>query len=278
VGCAEEDPARYYGANATSGLKAPMVSVVHHDQLSFRRMTPFERLGTGLAVMGIGITLVMGLPPPWWPDMPPALVRAGVFVGVALIILGAGLVLNSTWSAARQGRRRMLPLIGMAVFGLGFLGCAAWYFWPAKEMPAQTIAKLAELGWTVKPSDAEILFEVNARPLPPMKESASYFSEIKRPFRLQLQQVPSLDGLHFIADIPECKNIELGAGGFTDLSELSGFRHLESLAISQAPFQKTQGHLEKFLSPSRHESDSMTVRGHGRMERAGHGAEGLFRC
>ena len=40
----------------------------------------------------------------------------------------------------------------------------------------------------------------------------------------------------------------------------------------------TFGHLEKFLSPSRHESDSVTVRGHGRMERAGHGAEGLFRC
>src|SRR5436309_4213148 len=38
------------------------------------------------------------------------------------------------------------------------------------------------------------------------------------------------------------------------------------------------GHLEKFLSPSRHESDSVTARGHGRMERAGHGAEGLFRC
>jgi ATP-dependent DNA helicase UvrD/PcrA len=38
------------------------------------------------------------------------------------------------------------------------------------------------------------------------------------------------------------------------------------------------GHLEKFLSPSRHESDSVTVCGHGRMERAGHGAEGLFRC
>jgi len=38
------------------------------------------------------------------------------------------------------------------------------------------------------------------------------------------------------------------------------------------------GHLEKFLSPSRHESDSVIVRGHGRMERAGHGADGLFRC
>src|SRR5262249_10330812 len=38
------------------------------------------------------------------------------------------------------------------------------------------------------------------------------------------------------------------------------------------------GQLEKFLSASRHESDSVTARGHGRMERAGHGAEGLFRC
>jgi predicted helicase len=40
---------------------------------------------------------------------------------------------------------------------------------------------------------------------------------------------------------------------------------------------ETFGHLEKFLSPSRHESDSVTARGYG-MERAGHGAEGLFRC
>src|SRR5262249_19703686 len=29
--------------------------------------------------------------------------------------------------------------------------------------------------------------------------------------------------------------------------------------------RKTIGHLEKFLSPSRHESDSVTVRGHGRI-------------
>ncbi len=38
------------------------------------------------------------------------------------------------------------------------------------------------------------------------------------------------------------------------------------------------GDLEKSLSPSPRESDSVTARGHGRMERAGHGAEGLFRC
>jgi hypothetical protein len=45
-----------------------------------------------------------------------------------------------------------------------------------------------------------------------------------------------------------------------------------------ARYSFTYGHLEKFLSPSRHESDSVTARGYGRMERAGHGAEGLFRC
>jgi hypothetical protein len=74
----------------------------------------------------------MGLPPPWWPDMPPVLVHAGVLLGVVLILIGASLVLNSTWAAARQGRR-MLPLIGMAIFGLGFLGCGAWYFWPRTQ-------------------------------------------------------------------------------------------------------------------------------------------------
>ena len=40
----------------------------------------------------------------------------------------------------------------------------------------------------------------------------------------------------------------------------------------------TQGHLEKFFSPSRCESDSLIAMGHGRMERASHGADGLFRC
>src|SRR5262249_54992317 len=38
------------------------------------------------------------------------------------------------------------------------------------------------------------------------------------------------------------------------------------------------GHLEKFFSPSRCESDSLTAMGHGRMERPSHGADGLFRC
>ena len=50
-------------------------------------------------------------------------------------------------------------------------------------------------------------------------------------------------------------------------------------AVAFLRFTKTTyGHLEKFFSPSRCESDSLTAMGHGRMERASHGADGLFRC
>jgi Leucine-rich repeat (LRR) protein len=106
-------------------------------------------------------------------------------------------------------------------------------------MSARAIARLTELGWTVKPDEpGGMLFEVNSRPPPPMKESASYFAKINRPFRLHFQQVPSLDGLHFIANVRECTQIEIGAGTFTDVSELSGFSHLEKLIISQAPFDR----------------------------------------
>src|SRR5262244_2280868 len=43
------------------------------------------------------------------------------------------------------------------------------------------------------------------------------------------------------------------------------------------PDQQRGGHLEKFFSPSRCESDSLIAMDHGRMERASHGADGLFR-
>ena len=50
------------------------------------------------------------------------------------------------------------------------------------------------------------------------------------------------------------------------------------MATVQGAVAKFNGHLEKFFSPSRYESDSLTAMGHGRMERASHGADGIFRC
>ena len=44
----------------------------------------WEYFGTGLAFIGIGVTLMLALPPPWWPKMPPPLVHIGVIFGTAL--------------------------------------------------------------------------------------------------------------------------------------------------------------------------------------------------
>jgi hypothetical protein len=51
---------------------------------------------------------------------------------ITLILLAAAAILAVRGEAEKQGaKKRMLPLIGMIVFGIGFIGCAAWYFWPA---------------------------------------------------------------------------------------------------------------------------------------------------
>src|SRR5262249_54994702 len=68
-----------------------------------------------------------------------------------------------------------------------------------------------------------------------------------------------------------------GSGATESLNSvpLSGDTSRPSLLTTP---QHTYGHLEKFLSPTPHESDSVTARGNGRMERAGHGAKRFFRC
>jgi|SRR5579859_3428467 len=97
------------------------------------------------------------------------------------------------------------------------------------------IEKLSELGWTIQPTDSDIQFEIANKPLPNMKESANYFAKLSKPFRLHFQQVPGITGLHFIAGLVGCKKIEIDAGEFSDISELTGFSHLTSLAIVQLP-------------------------------------------
>src|SRR6516162_7103450 len=63
----------------------------------------------------------------------------------------------------------------------------------------------------------------------------------------------------------EYKNAEASE----DASASSAVANVSVHRVLPIPTSSSLGHLEKFLSPSRHESDSMTVRGHGRMERAG---------
>lgn len=75
-----------------------------------------------------------------------------VFGGLALTALmflaAIGIALRDEESAKRRGQARpMLAIVGMAVFGIGFIACAAWYFWPTQaritpaQEPAQEIAE-----------------------------------------------------------------------------------------------------------------------------------------
>ena len=73
-----------------------------------------------------------------------------------------------------------------------------------------------------------------------------------------------------IAEIIARANREVGVNIET---AINGWQH----ELEQIPVEFTYGHLEKFFSPSRCESDSLIAMGHGRMERASHGADGLFR-
>jgi len=199
-----------------------------------------------LAAAALAVALMAGsyLVESFGPYLQWALFIGGLLLALVLFSIAVSMAWQDEQATPQPKRKpKMIALAGMIIFGLGFLGCAAWFFWPAQTQrgnSAQAIARLTELGWTVKPSNTDLLFEVSSHALPRMQESARYFSEIKRSFRLHFQQVPSLNGLHFLADIAECKSIEINAGTFTNLSELSGFTHLENLVISQTPFDKPQ--------------------------------------
>jgi hypothetical protein len=62
-----------------------------------------------------------------WPEA--SNVIGPVLFGIAALVFIFGVRiegLHLRWIR----RRRMVPLLGMVIFGAGFLGCAVWYFWP----------------------------------------------------------------------------------------------------------------------------------------------------
>jgi hypothetical protein len=192
----------------------------------------------GLAIVGTG--LAMALPEQKWMGF--------VLIGISAVVFGfdirfehgeigsgerrLGRLLHSN-----DRRRRMIALICMIISGPIFVGSAAVYFWPRSTSldEGSALARLAALGWTIKPGENSIRFEIASRALPPMEQSADLFRQIKQPFNLVLQSVPGLEGLHYLSNVDGCPEIAISAGEFTDISELRDFKHLASLIISQVP-------------------------------------------
>jgi len=95
----------------------------------------WEYFGTGLALIGIGISLMVALPPPWWPRMPVPLVHIGVIVGAVLIFVGIVIAIFGAWP--------ILPIPKVALLGMGFsalllIGFAIWFWALPNFIPAET--------------------------------------------------------------------------------------------------------------------------------------------
>ena len=169
-----------------------------------------------------------------------SMIAIAVIGSIALAFHHFSPKLEQLWQPS--ARLRMTALAGMIVFGLGFFGSAAVYFWvapPSKADEGMALARLAELGWTVKPMTNSIQFEKADGSPPPMKDSAVFFQKLHTPFRIVLQRVTGLYGLHYLSSVPGCTEIDISAGEFTDISELHGLTYLSRLAISQLPLNGT---------------------------------------
>jgi hypothetical protein len=100
----------------------------------------WEYFGTGLASLGIGITMVLALPPPWWPSMPHWMVRSGLFFGLALIVYGVSFTAMGIWPDAL--RPRLWPIVSLS-FGLSVVvASVVWMFLVTPPEPAVPHTKL----------------------------------------------------------------------------------------------------------------------------------------
>jgi hypothetical protein len=74
----------------------------------------------GAAIL-TALAVIVSPQSPLWRD---------VLVGGAYVLLVCAVLIFFDMRQPLRERPKMIPLIGMVVCGLGFLGCVAWYFWP----------------------------------------------------------------------------------------------------------------------------------------------------
>jgi hypothetical protein len=67
---------------------------------------------------------------------PQSALWSGILYGAIYLLLACAILIFLDMRKPLRERRKVIPLIGMIIFGLGFLGCAVWYFWPTIETVA----------------------------------------------------------------------------------------------------------------------------------------------
>lgn len=76
----------------------------------------WEYIGTGLAILAIGITIMLAVPPPWWPKMPHPLIQAAIALGLVLVIIGFGITGLGTWPGLPEPRGPIALSVAGGVF------------------------------------------------------------------------------------------------------------------------------------------------------------------
>jgi hypothetical protein len=100
----------------------------------------WEYFGTGLAFLGIGITMVLAFPPPWWPNMPRWIVGGGLLLGLVLIVYGTAFTAMGIWPEIL--RPKLLPILVVCLGSSILVAGLVWLFRiesPSK-LPPETLA------------------------------------------------------------------------------------------------------------------------------------------
>jgi hypothetical protein len=89
-----------------------------------------ERAGLFIFLCGCGMNMIAVAGPLAFPDAPIIVWRVVLGLGTLVTILSAAFLIYEYRHLSRSPR--VIPLVGMIVFGLGFCVCAIWYFWPSE--------------------------------------------------------------------------------------------------------------------------------------------------
>jgi hypothetical protein len=209
-------------------------------------------IGTGLALVAIGLALLLApLPPSWWPNMSRSLIQTTWTAGLIILIVGLGLVVFGVWPAFKN--RALWPQTGMIVCAIGFIAFAIWTYYAPRisentdDYAGSVLAnisvecKQAILPQTFGPS--ETIHILNLFPLPPESGGGglgTHFNQSGKEWKW-----PTDDNLSAIfLSAYRCEITNYGTKPVFDFDMTLDLSFYEAVAPNNQPNSKTYGKLK----------------------------------